>query len=164
MLKKLWNYKKVRFLCVGCFNTLVDLTTLNTLVFAVHLPIWLSNTISVSFGITLSYFLNHIVVFRHHRGPNFKIFAKFFLATGASVVVLQTVIIYLTKPLYTKLIQHSHTVGLLHLESKLSLNAAKLTAVLIGMVWNYVLYSRVVFKNKLQDHDEAALQKVPPIV
>lgn len=69
------------------------------------------------------------------------------MVTGISVIALQTLIIYLTRPTYRKLIQHSHVVGFLRFEDKISLNLAKITAIIIGMVWNYLFYSRVVFKN-----------------
>jgi putative flippase GtrA len=156
MLYKLWDYKKIRFLCVGSFNSLCDLAVLNSLVFGLHTPIWVANTFSVSFGITLSYFLNHFIVFRHEHGPNPKLFVKFFLITGSSVIVLQTVIIYLTRPVFRSLIQHTHALSLIRIEDKISLNLAKVTAILIGMVWNYILYSQVVFKK--QPDDEEALE------
>ncbi|HEX4774500.1 MAG TPA: GtrA family protein [Candidatus Saccharimonadales bacterium] len=148
MINKLWEHKKIRFLCVGSFNSITDLLILNALVFIVGTPVWVANAISVSFGITLSYFLNHFIVFRHHHSPNFKSFAKFLLATGISVIALQTAIIYLVRPAYKALIQHTHTAALIHLETKLSLNLAKITAIFIGMGWNYMFYSHVIFAKR----------------
>lgn len=146
MLKNLWKYKKIRFLCIGSINSLVDLTVLNTLVFVAHFPVWVANTVSVSAGITLSYFLNHYIVFRNEHGPNPKMFAKFFIVTGASVIFIQTFVIYLTRPSYTHLLRALNVTNSIKLEAKLSLNLAKITAILIGMVWNYLFYSRVIFR------------------
>jgi len=146
MLKKFWDYKKFRFLCVGSFNSLVDITTLNTLVFAAHMPVWGANIISVSFGITVSYFLNHRLVFRHRHRPNYRQFLKFFLITGIGVIGVQTAIIYLTRPLFNDLVRHVLVNGSLSIQAKITLNAAKVTAILVGMVWNYLFYSRVIFK------------------
>ncbi|HUD10546.1 MAG TPA: GtrA family protein [Candidatus Saccharimonadales bacterium] len=160
MLKKLWNYKKIRYLCVGSFNSLADLTILNTLVFVGHFPVWLANVVSVSVGITLSYFLNHFIVFRHEHSPNPKLFAKFFIATGIGVILIQTIVIYFTRPLYTHLIQHTHQLSLIKIESKVSLNLAKVTAILIGMVWNYMFYSRVVFKKSPVDSEAKDIAKI----
>jgi putative flippase GtrA len=154
MLYKLWDHKKIRFLCVGSFNSLCDITILNTLVFTVHTPVWVANTISVSFGITLSYFLNHFIVFRYHHSPNTKLFTKFFLVTGTSVIAIQTLIIYLIRPMYQHLIAHLHYATVAQFEAKISLNLAKVTAILIGMFWNYLFYSRVVFK-QLPKNEEA---------
>jgi putative flippase GtrA len=153
MLYRLWEHKKFRFLCIGSFNSLCDLTILNSLVFVLHAPVWVANTVSVSFGITLSYFLNHFLVFRHHDRPNFKLFAKFFFITGIGVIALQTLIIYLTRPSYKKLILHTHMSNLIHLEDKISLNLAKLTAILVGLVWNYLFYSKIVFKSSIKKED-----------
>jgi putative flippase GtrA len=147
MIKKLWDYKKIRFLCVGSFNALVDLTTLNTLVFVGHLPVWLANTISVTIGITISYFLNHFIVFRHGNKPNPKLFLKFFVITGIGVIVLQTAVIYLTRPMYTDLLRSIHSISP-SIRPKFSLNMAKITAILVGMFYNYLFYSKIVFKKK----------------
>ena len=157
MIKRLWEYKKIRFLCIGSFNSLVDLTILNTLVFVAHFPIWAANTISVSIGITISYFLNHFIVFKYHKSTDFRNFMKFFLVTGLSVVVLQTIIIYLTKPIYTNLlVHHVHVLNTATLRARASLNLAKVTAILVGMVWNFTLYSRLVFASKSTDVEEEA--------
>lgn len=145
MLKKLWDYKKIRFLCIGSFNSIVDIAILNTLVFVGHLPVWVVNIFSVSVGITVSYFLNHFLVFRHQHRPNYRLFLRFFAVTGISIIVLQTIIIYLTRPLYSSLALNLHGINA-SLHAKISLNLAKITAILIGMVWNYLLYSKVVFK------------------
>ncbi len=154
MIKKIWAYDKFRFICVGTFNTLFDLSILNTLVFILHFPVWLANTISVSVSITVSYFLNHYIVFRHKSKPNLNLFSKFFLITGVCVIVLQTVIIYLTKPIYLHLINNilnsnSHS-------EQIALNLAKLTAVLIGLGWNYFFYSKIVFKNNNDKDNESS--------
>jgi putative flippase GtrA len=146
MFKSLWEYKKVRFLCAGTMNAVVDLTILNVLVFDFHFPVWLGNTIAVSVAITMSYFLNHRIVFRHHHNPNAKQYLKFFLITGVGVIITQTLIIYLTKATFYKLLHIQIPAFTSNVDTKLSLNIAKLTAAVFGMVWNYLLYSKVVFK------------------
>jgi putative flippase GtrA len=150
MLKRLWDYKKIRFLCVGSFNSLVDITILNTLVYVGHLPVWVATVVSVSVGITISYFLNHFLVFRHQHSPSYSLFAKFFVVTGAGAIVLQIIIIYLTRPLYIDLARNFHSINA-SFQGKISLNLAKLTAILTGMVWNYLFYSRLIFRNKCDD-------------
>ena len=146
MLKKLWEHKKVRFVCAGTSNAVVDLSILNVLVFEFHFPVWLGNTIAVSFAITLSYFLNHRIVFRHHHNPTAKQYVKFFLVTGVGVIATQTFIIYLTRATYNHLLHTQIPTFSNNIDSKLSLNLAKITAALIGIVWNYLFYSRIIFK------------------
>lgn len=153
MIKKPWNHKKIRFVCAGCINTLIDLSILNTLVFALHFPVWLGNTVSVGVSVTVSYFLNHYIVFRHHEKPNLMNYLKFFLVTGLSVIILQNIVIALTRPWYMHFLNSadiSHS-----LKVKLALNMAKITAVLVGMVWNFILYSRIVFVHKIESGEEA---------
>ena len=146
MLKTLWGHKKVRFLCVGTTNAIVDLTILNVLVFKFDFPWWVANTIAISVAVTMSYFLNHRIVFRHHHNPNLRQYLKFFLITGTGLIVTQTILIYLTKGSYYNLLHNQVPSISSSVDTKLALNMAKITAALVSMVWNYVLYSKVVFK------------------
>ena len=153
MLKSLWEHKKVRFVCAGTINAVVDLSILNVLVFEFQLPVWLGNTVAVCVAITMSYFLNHGIVFRHKHNPNIKQYLKFFLVTGVGVTVSQTIIIYLTRSTFYSLL-HNHVPTLSSgIDSKLSLNMAKITGALVGMVWNYLFYTYVVFKRLPVDTD-----------
>jgi putative flippase GtrA len=146
MLKKIWDYKKIRFLCVGSFNSLLDLSILNVLVFGFHFPVWLGNALSVSVSISVSYLLNHFIVFRRKHDPNYRQFIVFFLITGIGIIAIQTTVIYLlTTPYNHLLLNHVNSISK-NLDKKLSLNMAKITAILVGMTWNYILYSKIVFK------------------
>ncbi len=156
MLKKIWGKKLVRFACVGIFNTLFDLTILNLLVFFAHVPTLIANLFSATISIVVSYFLNHHIVFRRTEPHEIKSFLKFFAVTGLSIVLVQDSIIFVV----THLLNHDsglitsidHTLGTTKLTQKfVNLNFAKMLAVLGGMVWNFVLYRLVVFK----DTDEA---------
>jgi len=154
MLNSLWEHKKVRFLCAGTTNAVVDLSILNTLVFEFHFPIWLGNTIAVSVAITMSYFLNHRIVFRHHHNPSLKQYLKFFLVTGVGVIITQTLIIYLTRATFYRLLHIQIPAFSSNVDTKLSLNIAKLTAAVLGMVWNYILYTKIIFKKALPIDDQ----------
>jgi len=146
MLRKLWEHKKVRFACAGTLNAIVDLSILNTLVFKFNFPVWLGNAIAVAVAITLSYFLNHRIVFRHKHNPSARQYLKFFLVTGVGIIITQTLIIYVTRATYDSLL-HNHIPGLSNsMDDELSLNMAKVSAAIIGIVWNYLFYSRVIFK------------------
>lgn len=146
MLKNLWEHKKVRFIFAGTTNAVIDLSILNVLVFNFQFPVWLGNTIAVSVAITSSYFLNHKIVFRHHHDPNARQFFKFFLITGVGVIITQTFIIYLTRTTFDHFL-HNHIPSFSdNADAKLSLNLAKISAAFIGIIWNYLFYSLVIFK------------------
>lgn len=151
MFKKAWEYKKFRFLCVGTFNTLLDFTILDLLVFGVGLPKWAANIISVSVAASMSYFLNHHLVFRHTQRPDLKGYLKFFIITVIGVAAIQTVIIYATQPIYIDLAKHVSAINKLGHRNQITLNLAKLTAIPFGMVWNYAMYSMFVFKKHTRD-------------
>jgi hypothetical protein len=82
---------------------------------------------------------------------------KFFLVTGLSVMVIQSVIIYF---LYTPLRHEAVDLGkhlaehrhfLIAHQKQLGLNLAKAFAVAGGLVWNYILYTRLVYKHKSEE-------------
>lgn len=149
LAKKLWQRREIRFLAVGCFNTVLDFILLNILFGLVGLPQLVSNTISVTIGITISYFLNHKIVFRHNSKPALKNYLRFFVITGFSAILIQNLVIYTVM----KVIPVSeevtvNIVGFTIAAKVLELNIAKVMAVLTGMSWNFLLYKYVVFKNE----------------
>lgn len=151
MLKKLWGVKVARFATVGVFNTLLDLTILNTLVFVGHIPYVAANLVSASVSMTFSYFLNHRIVFRHPEKHSFKKFAHFFTVTGIGILGIQSLVIFLvTHSLTPHEASLTHTLrglGFRHITGRVViLNLAKLLAVLLAMIWNFVIYHFVIFK------------------
>jgi len=155
-LKQLWLHKIVRFACVGAINTTIDLTILNTLVFVFGLKLLVANLISATISIIISYFLNHSIVFLGRHQISLKLFAKFFLVTGLSILAVQSLIIYGFEHVFTiNIIRNALGKGSSpHLPRAIQVNGAKLTAVLGGMVWNFVLYHLVVFKEANIIEDE----------
>lgn len=150
-------------MAVGVFNTLFDITILNTLVFLFNTPIVVANLISASISMTASYFLNHHIVFRSKESHNLVRFIHFFLVTGIGILGIQTIIIYAV----THLLAHqvslvesiTHTLRFTHLTTDaFDLNVAKVCAVLVAMIWNFTIYHFVIFKkNKNQKSDEDVL-------
>lgn len=148
-----WSNKIIRFFCVGVINTIVDFSILNILVDFLHLFPLVANLISASISITISYFMNHYVVFRISEKHTTKKFIHFFVATGSGILVVQSAIIYIVITLlnlHLPIIKEILTS--LHLNSvKIQtaiLNIAKLAAVLVAMVWNFMIYHFVIFKPK----------------
>lgn len=147
--KKTWEHTFVRFLCVGSFNTLLDFVLLNILFELVGLPALVANSMSVTVGVTLSYFLNHKIVFRHPTKYSTKNYVRFFMVTGLSVILVQNLVIYvITK---ADLVGSSSMVHLFRFDisaGTIELNVAKALAVLVGMFWNYLFYKHVIFRHK----------------
>lgn len=149
LVKKLWSRQIIRFAVVGCFNTVLDFTILNILVGIIRLPMLLSNTVSVTVCISVSYLLNHYIVFRQSQKPSLQNYAKFFAITGISVILVQNTVLYIIDHSFTMKPGQGLTVlGHFVLGKTIELNAAKVAAVLFGMAWNFLLYKYVVFKTK----------------
>jgi putative flippase GtrA len=152
MTKILWDIKVFRFACVGIINTVTDLTILNTLVFVFHAPAIPANLVSASISITLSYFLNHHIVFRSPEKRSLKRFAHFFAITGFGILAIQSLVIYIVIHILdhhqsgvTHLVAHLH----LHLSNKaFDLNFGKILAIVITMIWNFLAYHFFIFKHK----------------
>ena len=147
-LRKSWDRTVIRFLCVGSFNTILDLTILNLLVGLAGFHELAANTISVSFGITISYLLNHRLVFRQPQKYSLKRYIHFFLVTGIGVIAIQNLVIYAASR--TGLANSDNTVHLFLIDitdKTAVLNVAKALAILVGMVWNFLLYKYVVFRH-----------------
>ena len=151
-MKDLLAKQQVRFLIAGCFNTGLDFLILNVLTLAFELPVIVANCISVLFGISISYGLNHFFVFRYPYRISWKKCVEFFLLTGFSSLVIQNVIIFGFELLFDTTFGNS----LLLVPDEagrhfLAINIAKFTAVLVGLVWNFTVYKFVIFKRPKDD-------------
>ena len=138
----------MRFLVVGCFNTAFDITLLVTILKIFNWSPLVANSLSVSIAITVSYFLNHHIVFRQTGGYSLKKYLRFFLVTGLGVIIIQDLVIYLVTDKFW-VISKTETVTLLqHATSvkTIQLLGAKLMGVLLGLAWNYLLYKYIVFR------------------
>lgn len=144
-LQKLWNNKIFRFGCIGLINTLTDISILDFLVFAYKIKIIEANLISASISICFSYFWNHYLVFRHKKKVSLLLFIKFFIITGAGIILIQSMVIYGFEHIISiKFVME--TLGTSKLISDLiRTNGIKIIAVLSSMVWNFILYSFTVF-------------------
>lgn len=148
----MWEKKIVRFFFVGSFNFLLDITMLNVFTSLLGLRVLVANSISVSIGITASYFLNHRIVFRHPHKYSLLRYVKFFAVTGFSAILLQDFIIEVLAPRIYE-VQSGQIVQLLGQSLQahtVRLNVAKVIAVIIGLVWNFLLYKYIVFRHTEQ--------------
>ena len=129
------NNQKTRFLGVGAINTLIDFGILFILK-SVGIPVVPANITSTTIAFCVSFFANKKYTFRTKNTNIKRELLLFIIVTLFGLWVLQTVVI--------------HLVSTLLVESGLSSDAilliAKICATAVSLTWNYILYSRVVFK------------------
>jgi putative flippase GtrA len=103
----------------------------------------------------MSYFLNYAIVFQRKHELSVRLFLKFIVVTGVSILAVQSIIIYSFEQIFT--VQHIHALAGSSLSGTqahfLQVNGAKVTAVLFGMVWNFALYHWVVFRHPKEGQD-----------
>lgn len=132
------NSKLVRFAAVGALNTVLDFGLL--FIFkSLGIPILIANVMSTSIAFSVSFTLNKKYTFKT-TGTNLKREITLFIAvTLFGLWVLQGLVIGLSSPAITTL---------LHTDTQVTLLLAKLAATVVSMVWNYIMYDRVVFVHK----------------
>ncbi len=158
-IKKIWVHRPVRFIFVGIINTSIDLLLLNIFILALNTSLIYSNLFSASITICLSYFLNHYIVFQSRLSISIKTFLKFFLITGLSILLVQSIAIYIfehtfSQSLISDLLGGSRNLNFVKI---VQINSAKIVAVLVGMLWNYTLYHFVVFKDDVNNEEESVV-------
>lgn len=129
--------QKIRFGLVGIANTLIDFAifgVLTTLGFNAILVNYISTTAALIF----SYVTNKKFTFQNTNSDIKKEGARFLLFTLAGLWILQPAIILCSVELAQRI---------LGLRADMYVYwGAKLCAVVVTLVWNYVTYSRYVFK------------------
>lgn len=148
MIRRLERFS--RFFMVGVFNTLLDFSILNALVFGVGMQKFAANVISTSLAMSVSYLLNHRFVFKEDRKRNTQQFVRFLVITATGLFVLQNGVIYLLAHPFTWPADRIYDVLDWLIKDVFSrefvrLNFAKLVATCVTLVWNYELYKRFVF-------------------
>jgi len=124
---------KIRFGLVGGANTAIDFGLFFTL-HSLGLPIAGANIISTTTAFCFSFVANKKYTFKSHGNIKREMFL-FVIVTLFGLWVLQNIVIQLILwPL-----------GATGLASETSLLIAKVVATLVSLVWNYIMYSRVVF-------------------
>ena len=133
LLKK--HETKIRFLVVGGVNTVLDFALL-FLLSGLGLNKILANTISTGVAFIFSFFANRKFTFKNVDKNVRKQFIIFTAVTLSGLWLLQPLIIWLSTDFLASYTEND----------QLILFIAKVIATIASMVWNYVLYSRLVFK------------------
>jgi putative flippase GtrA len=128
--------QKVRFGLVGVINTAVDFAVLNLLAGVFGLPLFLSNIGSTTVAMLTSFGLNKKAVFPGSSNSGRRQFILFIVVTLIGVWGVQggvlALVHYLLQPTGW--------------QEPVIRNLAKLAGICVGLVWNYLMYSRVVFR------------------
>ncbi|NCU29243.1 GtrA family protein [Candidatus Saccharibacteria bacterium] len=129
---------KFRFALVGGANTAIDFGLLVILSSFLGVPRILANTISTAVSFVFSFFANKKYTFRSTKQANIKKQMLWFtLVTLFGLWVIQNIIIALVAPFLINL----------GASADASLIFGKMMATLASLIWNYILYSRVVFRD-----------------
>ena len=131
-LKK--HQSKLRFALVGGTNTAIDFGVLFLLNW-LGINKYLANFLSTSVAFVFSFFANRKFTFKS-SGAAKKQIVPFLVVTLTGLWILQPIIIWIS------------SLSLGFLEENVALLIGKLAATVVSMVWNYVLYSRVVFNDR----------------
>ncbi len=137
LLKK--HGDKIRFAIVGGANTVLDFALL-FLFTGLGVDKFVANYFSTGISLIFSFFANKSFTFKNKTGNAKKQFAAFLLITIIGLWVIQPIIIWITSMALSPYIQ----------SPEINLFIAKLVATVASLIWNYLLYSKLVFK-KLED-------------
>ena len=141
ILKK--HADKLRFLIVGSTNTALDFGILFSLTIFLNIPKEFANFISTFVTFLFSFFANKKYTFKSTSQNLKKQFLLFAAVTLFGLWVIQTIIIAIITPIFINF----------GLNKSLALLISKLAATIVSLVWNYVLYSRIVFKDAKNSSD-----------
>jgi len=126
---------KLRFAIVGGANTALDFILLFLFV-NLGVDKILANYFSTGASLVFSFFANKSFTFKNKTGNAKKQFAAFLLVTISGLWVLQPIIIWVVTSALESHISNDSVL----------LFVAKLIATVGSLIWNYLLYSRLVFK------------------
>ena len=134
---------KLRFTIVGSINTVIDFSILFTLTILFNVPKELANFISTFVAFLFSFFANKKYTFKSTSKNLKRQFLLFTVVTLFGLWVIQTIIIAAITPVFTNL----------GVNKPVDLLISKLIATVASLIWNYTLYSKVVFKKPKNSSD-----------
>ena len=130
---------KLRFGIIGVINTALDFGLLFVFSSLFGIPRGFANMLSTSISFIFSFFANKRYTFKSSSKENVvREMVLFTVVTLFGLWVIQGLIIHFLTPVIINL----------GTTEELALLASKLIATVASLIWNYLLYSRVVFKHK----------------
>lgn len=131
--------EKLRFAIVGSTNTVIDFGILFSLTF-LGIPSLIANLFSTSTAFCFSFFANKKYTFKSSGGNMKRQIVLFMIITLIGLWGVQTVVIQLV----------GFALAGTTLSGGVVLFIAKISATIASLIWNYTLYSRIVFKKEEQ--------------
>ncbi|MEO5950658.1 MAG: GtrA family protein [Candidatus Saccharimonadales bacterium] len=129
--------QKGRFIAIGGINTLIDFSVL-FLLKSFGLPEVQANIVSTTAALCFSFFANRKFTFKASDTNVTREIILFIIVSLIGAWGIQSVVISISLPLLAGL----------HLSDYVSLFIAKVAAISVGLIWNYFMYSHVVFRKK----------------
>lgn len=137
IISRVLQHEKIRFAAVGGLNTVVDFTILFSLVTLLSISSLVANVVSTSTALVVSYLLNKKAVFGDTDAHNPRQMLLFVIVTLSGLWILQGLVIWSVTNVADMWLMLSAGATLL---------IAKVIATLFSLTWNYLWYSRVVFR------------------
>ena len=141
-LSQLKNSQEFRFAVIGGFNTILDFIILFGLT-AVGVSSVVANIFSTGVTFISSFILNKKVTFKSGNRTKSELIREMILFTIVTLFglwVIQPLVILGVTSLTESFITNS----------AISLFIAKLVATVASLIWNYIFYSRIVFKKEVK--------------
>ncbi len=144
-----------RFGLVGIINTLIDFIILNMVSRATGWSDEIANIPAVMVAMTFSFFANRHFVFKAGEKKDIGRQAlEFFPITAFGLIVIQGFVIYFFENIWRypvelglSLANWLNIIGTAGIDAQfVETNGVKLVATAASLVWNYVMYKKVVFK------------------
>lgn len=148
MIEKLKNNQGFWFTLIGGLNTLLDFAILFTLK-SIGFSLILANICSTTVTFVISFFLNKKITFKSET-QNKKDIARemvlFTIITLFGLWVIQNIIISITKPI---IIYYFGDINILFVnisQNNFAILTSKIIGTIFSLIWNFILYKKVVFK------------------
>lgn len=136
-LQLFFKNQKIKFATIGAFNTALDFAILFSLK-ALGINVAFSNIVSTGVTFIISFILNKKITFNSTnktKQESIKEFLSFTIITLFGLWAIQTLVIYIITSILSNI-----------LISNITLFIAKIIATIFSLIWNFVLYKKVVFK------------------
>lgn len=138
LLKKLKNNQAFWFSVIGGINTALDFIILFVLT-SFGIKIFIANIFSTGITFIISFLMNKKITFKsvsNNKKELIREMVLFILVTLFGLWVIQNIAISTAMPIFENLLKNK----------RISLLLSKLIATIFSLIWNFILYKKVVFK------------------
>lgn len=140
-----------KFASVGLVATAVDYALLNAFAVLLGLPLLIANSLSAPFSSFVSYKLNKHVVFEDRQHGRRKTLFLYVAILATGILVIQNTLLYVLNATaasaaaeFVRPILTDNGVAAPSTQT-IAINLAKVGALAVAAIWNYVLLRRFVF-------------------